>query len=254
MELNITISPKETTIQETLMFQTDDQPLFWKSQLFEVYPSLDKSKGLYGSWSKRKEYLTTELSKIYDQEQNTFHTQLKIYLHQWKTNQKTLTEIFSHIFNIDCRPLFNQMHAQISLNPICPRYLNSQTFSIFYKFGPKQFLNMVIHEVTHFLWFYVWQQNFHDNTAEYDKPHLKWLLSEMVIDTLIKNTKLNTLYAQEDLDKPAYNYFYNIKIQNIPLLDTLKEIYLNSKNIQTFMQNSYLYLQINETTIRKQIP
>ena len=254
MELNIIISPKEITIQETLMFQTDDQSLFWKTQLFEVYPFLNKEKGLYPSWHKRKEYLRKELSKIYDDEQKTFHSQLKVYLHQWETNKKALTEIFSNIFNIDCSCLFNQMTAQISLNPICPRYLNTQTFSVFYKFGPKQFLNMVIHEVTHFIWFYVWQQSFYDDKAEYDQPHLKWLLSEMVIDTLIKNTKLSTLYAQEDLDKPAYEYFYNIKIQNTALLDALKKIYLNSPNIQIFMKQAYQYLQINETPIRKQIP
>ena len=121
-------------------------------------------------------------------------------------------------------------------------------------FGSKQFLNIVIHKVTHFIWVYICQKSFHDDKKKYDQPHLKWLLSEMLIDTLIKNTKLNSLYAQKDLDKPAYNYFYDIQIQNTPLLETLKEIYLNSPNIQLFMMHAYQYLQINETNIRKQIP
>ena len=254
MDLSVLIMEKEKTIQETLLFQTDNQTLFWKEQLFKVYPELDKEKGLYNSWKKRKEYLSEQLSYIYDKEQDKFNQQVEIYTQQWVQYKNKLTMIFSEIFNLNSQPLFNNMKAYISLNPICPRYLKKQSYSLFYKFGPKQFLNMSIHEITHFVWFYVWQNYFNDNKQEYETPHLKWLLSEMVIDTLIKNTKLNTLYAQEDLDKPAYEYFYNIKIQNTPLLDTLKEIYLNSPNIQTFMKNSYRYLQINETTIRNQIP
>ena len=65
MDLSVLIMEKEKTIQETLLFQTDNQTLFWKEQLFKVYPELDKEKGLYDSWEKRKEYRIRKRKKFF---------------------------------------------------------------------------------------------------------------------------------------------------------------------------------------------
>ncbi|MBO7244328.1 MAG: hypothetical protein J6V53_03490 [Alphaproteobacteria bacterium] len=253
MDLSIQIMSITQTINETLNFQTDDSSSFWKDPLFQAYPSIDKRFGFYLPWSIRKEYLSYQLMKIYSEEKKTFKQQQKIYIKQWTQYREMLTDIFSEIFHIDCKNRFNEIQVDLSLNPICPRYIDEKRFSVFYKYGPKQFLNLAIHEIIHFIWFDVWQKHFKDNKQEYEQPHLKWLLSEMVIDTLIKYTKLNTLYAKEDIDKPAYAYFYDIHIQGKPILEKLKEIYQTTSSIQNFMEKAYLYLQENESEIQKQI-
>ena len=62
----------------------------------------------------------------------------------------------------------------------------------------------------HFIWFYIWQQHFTDNTEEYENPHIKWILSEMVIDTIIKYTEIGNLYPEPYKHHLAYEYFYDM--------------------------------------------
>ena len=255
MELIFSIMPKNKTVESILDFQTDESSLFWRNQLFEVYSFLNKEKGLKNPlFLERKAYITKELSTFYDKNKDLFQEKKELYKIQWIKNKKEIENIFSNIFQVDCHKLFNNIKVKISLNPICPRYLSKNLFTVFFKFGPEQFLNTSIHELIHFVWFYVWQNHFLDNKIEYEAPHLKWLLSEMVIDTLVQYTDLKYFYKTRGSETPAYNYFYNIKVQNLVLLEKLKELYLKSENIIEFMDSSYQYLTQNEKEIRKQIP
>lgn len=254
MELNFSIMPKEKTIESVLDFQSDGQSFFWRQQLFEVYPFLDKEKGLNPPlFENRKTYISNTLSDFYDKNQAIFKEKKEIYTHQWKNNKKDLVNLFSSIFQIDCHPLFNDIKVEISLNPICPRYLAEKRFTVFFKFGPEQFLNTSIHELIHFIWFYIWQNHFLDNPQEYEAPHLKWLLSEMVIDTLVQCTDLKHFYKIRGSETPAYKYFYSIKVENSFILETVKDFFIKSQNIPEFMNTSYKYLLENKEEILNQI-
>ena len=42
----------------------------------------------------------------------------------------------------------------------------------------KGAIGSAIHEIIHFVWFYVWNQTFADSYEEYETLSLKWILSD----------------------------------------------------------------------------
>ena len=108
-----------------------------------------------------------------------------------------------------------------------------------------------MHEITHFAWFYFWNKHFQDNPAEYDFPNIKWLLSEIVVETLIHNSAINDLIEQPKYI--AYSYFYDMTIKDELIFDTMKKFYLNRKDIYDFMDKAFEWIKTNETELRDKI-
>lgn len=172
----------------------------------------------------------------------------------WATKQQDVITTFTNVFNLDCHNLFNNMQAEVSLNPICPRNINNNSFTVFYKDDENKFLKTALHEIIHFIWFHIWQKHFQDDKNDYEAPHLKWILSEMVIDTFVSNTEISKLLSQANHKNMAYTYFYTMEINNYPILETLSHLFQKSPNITSFMEEAYQYCLDNEAAIRKQIP
>lgn len=253
MTLHIEVMEKENSVSSCLMFQDDETTPYWKEPLFNVYPFLDRNIGLNSSWEKRREYLTQELSAYYSQIKDELDEKAKIFNKHWAYKEENVIKIFSKVFNIDCNSIFNNMAAEISINPICPRDLKEKSFTIFYKSDESRFLETTLHESIHFVWFYLWQNYFKDNIEEYEGPHLKWVLSEMVVDTFVNHSDIGKLFSKESRSSAVYKYFYTMNVCNEPILDTLAKFYKKAKSIKEFMEISYKYCQDNEEKIRKQM-
>ena len=108
-----------------------------------------------------------------------------------------------------------------------------------------------LHEITHFVWFYAWQSYFKDNDEEYNFPHLKWLLSELVVETIIRNSDIAKLTPPPEYI--AYKYFYSMDIDGKPIFDTLREMYINRKSFPDFMETAYDWIRKNEPELRAKI-
>jgi len=253
MELSVQIMSKAATIESILRFQTDKTSIYWRDPLFKMYPFLDKKKGLKASWKNRKKYLKTTLNNYYDQTAAALVSKAKVFNNCWSVHQENIIKIFTDVFDIDCKVLFNNMSAEISLNPICPRDLNNYHFSVFYKNDEKRFLETALHEIIHFVWFYLWKSYFNDDCKEYEAPHLKWILSEMVVDTFVRNTKIGQLFSPDGRNNAAYKYFYTMKVNDTLILETLSRIYQKSQNLRQFMEQVYKYCQDHEQALREQM-
>ena len=140
------------------------------------------------------------------------------------------------------------------MNPISPRYLKERTFTIFYLNSEKGMMGLSIHEIIHFVWFLVWTRLFEDSYEEYETPSLKWILSEMVVESIMKDERLSSInpYFPRENGGCIYPYFYDLAVEEKPILDTLDELYRN-RNIQDFMKESYAYCLAHETEIREHI-
>ncbi len=253
MKLVVDVMSCEDTINSILHFQTDDNSLYWREKLFQVYPNLDKSKGLDADWCVRKEYLCEQLRFLYSQAEREFAFKSDIFNQYWLERKKEVIEVFSKVFQIDCENILDDMTAQISLNPICPRDIHHHFFTFFYRYGKEQFLMTAIHEMVHFVWFHIWHKHFKDSVSYYEAPHLEWLLSEVAIDTFVHHSDIGIFFDSSRIERPAYRYFYDMKVNGKPILAMLEEFYLNATSITDFMEKAIQYCRENEKVIRKQV-
>ena len=140
------------------------------------------------------------------------------------------------------------------MNPIEPRFLKEKYFDIFYLNSERGAIGESIHEIIHFFWFYVWNRVFGDSYDEYERPSLKWILSEMVVESVMKDFRFSSInpYFPREHGGCIYPYFFDMKAGDALILDTLDEMY-REKPIEEFMKCSYAYCQQHEAEIREHI-
>lgn len=244
----------EYSIQSILEFQKEDTTSFWNDSLFHFYQELDHDYLVSLSLQQRKEYLSTKFHDIYIVNEPLLNEKIEGYQAHWNHYNEQITRAFSDAFDMDCSSLFNDLVCNISLNPVSPRYLKEHIFDVFYLNSEKGALGNALHELVHFVWFRVWNQYFHDSYEEYEHPSLKWILSEMVVETILSDSRLSSInpYYPREHGGCMYPYFFTMVINGTPITDTLNKLY-QKHNIQDFMRESYRYCQANEQAIRAHI-
>ena len=100
----------------------------------------------------------------------------------------------------------------------------------------------------------MWNELFRDDYDEYERPSLKWILSEMVVESVMKDERLSSInpYFPRENGGCIYPYFFDMMIDDRPIMDTLDTMY-RSQSIREFMRNSYAYCQKHEAEIRQHI-
>ena len=95
---------------------------------------------------------------------------------------------------------------------------------------------------------------FKDSYDEYERPSLKWILSEMVVEPVMRDKRLSSInpYFPRENGGCVYPYFFDMIADGKTILDTLDEMYRHQP-IEDFMRNSYAYCQRHEAEIRAHI-
>lgn len=245
---------KQAMIESIMLFQTDEETAYWSDSIFYFYPSINKELFHSLTFEEKKKYITEEFAKIYSEQEKVLNEKVDAYNKHWNKYQNQIEEALSEAFQLDLKPLFNDLRAEICLNPISPRFLKEGYFQIFYLNSECGAIGMSIHEIIHFIWFNVWNQLFQDSYDEYERPSLKWILSEMVVESIMRDERLSSInpYFPRENGGCVYDYFQNMEIEGKMALDVSDEFY-QCGNIQEFMKKSYAYCQKHENEIRNHI-
>ncbi len=241
-------------IDRIMDFQTEAESTFWSEPLYHFYPQLDKAYAASLPFSERKKYIEQTMRAVYTDLEDTINEKVVLYSHYWSICKEQITAALSDAFGVDCTEEFNDLRCHVSLNPIEPRFLKERCFDIFYLNSEEGAIGEEIHEIIHFVWFYVWNRLFGDSYDEYERPSLKWILSEMVVESVMKDERLSSInpYFPREKGGCIYSYFFDMIVDGKPILDTLDSMY-KSQGIEDFMRSSYAYCQEYETEIRKHI-
>ena len=191
---------------------------------------------------------------VYAELEDTINEKVDLDARHWRTCKAQITEALSDAFSVDCAGLFNDIRCNLSLNPIEPRFLKERCYDTFYLNSERGAIGGGIHEIIHFVWFYVWNRLFKDSYDEYERPSLKWILSEMVVEPVMRDKRLSSInpYFPRENGGCVYPYFFDMIAGGKPVLDTLDEMY-RRQTIEDFMRNSYAYCQRHEAEIRAHI-
>ena len=254
MEVTFVNPGVDYMIERIMAFQTEDESAFWSEPLYHFYPQLDKAYATSLLFSERKEYIEQTMRAVYTELEDTINEKVALYSRHWAVCKEQIAAALSDAFEVDCASLFNDIRCNVSLNPIEPRFLNERCYDTFYLNSERGAIGGGIHEIVHFVWFYVWNHLFEDSYDEYERPTLKWILSEMVVESVMKDERLSSInpYFPRENGGCVYPYFFDMVVDGKPILDTLDTMY-KSQNIEDFMQNSYAYCQKHETEIRNHI-
>ncbi|MGI5899285.1 MAG: hypothetical protein ACOX8S_05090 [Christensenellales bacterium] len=241
----------EYSIDSIMMFQDDQHSDWWRDSLFAFYPRLDRAYFDSLDTAGRSKYLHDVLSEAYSSIKEEIALKTKLYRDHWLKHSRQIEAAFIDAFGIDVRRLFNDITVNITLNPISPRFLKERAFDVFYLNSERGALGISIHEMIHFLWFHVWQGIFGDDYSEYETPNLKWVLSEMVVDIIMRDERLSKInpYFESGC---AYEYFYSMNIEEKPILEMMNELY-KRLHIEEFMKQSFSLCQKHEDEISAQM-
>lgn len=252
MKLRFAFGGVECSAESILEFTKKEMPAFWREPFFHFYPDVDKEAYDKMSNEDRSKFLNQYFSAFYAEKQSLIEEKLHSYNTYWKCHEPQVVAALEDAFGLDLTDLFNETVCYMTFNPICPRYLDKGIFYNFYLESERGALGTALHELIHFVWFYVWHQHFGDSPEEYETPHLKWILSEMVVEPIMRDERLcaiNPYFADKSC---VYPYFYTMEIEGKPILETLYQMF-SSMPIQQFMEESYRYCQEHEAEIRKHI-
>jgi hypothetical protein len=236
--MNITyVNPGfQAMIDSIMLFQTDGETSYWSDSIFYFFPKLNKDVFQTLDFNAKKKYFFNELNEIYHEQEALLNEKVEEYNNHWGKYRIQIEEALSDAFELDSHLLFNDLRAEICLNPVSPRFLKERYFQIFYLNSERGAIGVSIHEIIHFLWFHVWNQNFHDNYDEYERPSLKWILSEMVVECIMRDERLSSInpYFPRENGGCIYGYFQDMKLDHRMALDIIDEYY-QCGNIRKFM-------------------
>lgn len=254
MEVTFVNPGADYMIEQIMKFQTEDESAFWSEPLYHFYPQLDKAYAMSLPFSERKSYIERTLRSVYTESESILNQKVNLYTRHWNVCRAQITAALSEAFGVDCEKLFNDLRCNVSMNPISPRSLEERCYETFYLNSEQGALGVGIHEIIHFVWFYVWNRHFGDSYDEYERPSLKWILSEMVVESVMRDERLSSInpYFPREHGGCVYPYFFDMAVDGKPILDTLDAMY-RCQSIEDFMQNSYAYCQEHEAEIRTHI-
>ena len=251
MDLHFLDPGLDYSIEGLLAFQQENQTEWWREALFLFYPQVDRARFDAMHQNERRAYLRETLAEVYANARPEIAAKTESYLAHWEKHRTQVEAAFSDAFGTDARAAMNDMRVRITLNPICPRYLQERAFDVFYRNSDAGALGMSLHEMIHFAWFDVWQRAICDDPAEYESPSLKWVFSEMAVEPLMRDRRLAEInpYFQ---DGCAYEYFYDMKIEGQKLFDQLERLH-RENDILGFMKKGYAFCREHEPEIRAQM-
>lgn len=254
MEVTFVNPGVEYMIQSILAFQSEEESGFWSEPLYHFYPQLDRSYAAGLSFPERKTYIEQTMRSAYADLEDTINEKVVAYSCRWAACKAQITAALTEAFGVDCASLFNDIRCNVSMNPVGPRFLKERCYDTFYLNSEKGAIGGGIHELIHFVWFHVWNRVFDDSYDEYERPSLKWILSEMVVESVMKDERLSSInpYFPREQGGCIYPYFFDMLVDGKLILDTLDAMY-QSQSIEDFMRGSFAYCQKFEKEIRSHI-
>lgn len=254
MEITFVNPGVDNMIQGIMAFQTEGETAFWSEPLYHFYPQLDKRYAESLPFSERIQYIEKIMRSVFLEKAHEISEKVILYSEYWTSCKPRIIAALSDAFGVDCSNIFNDLKCNVSINPVMPRYLQEHSFDMFYLCSEKGAIGLCIHEIIHFVWFHVWNQLFGDSYDEYERPSLKWILSEMVVESVMKDERLSSInpYFHREHGGCIYPYFFDMVVDGKLILDTLDTMY-KSQSIEDFMRNSYAYCQKHEAEIREHI-
>jgi hypothetical protein len=212
----------------------------WGFKITDKYPQFLKIKEIK-SEKEGKNTIKKEIIKIRKDFGDKMDSGLKSVESGWKRVEKKTFETLSEIIQEEWSD--REIVGYVSINPICPRWLDSWKFSVP---ADRKYPNLVIaHEISHFLFFKKLKSEFPEiGRQRYESPHKEWILSEIVAIIISHDSRMVKILG-------AGLHFYpehmKLKIKGKPLTELVqglyKEFVIKENNFSKFIDEGLKLLK-----------
>jgi len=225
--------PLEQETEMIMGFLDED----WSDVIIKKFPQLLMIKSIKTEEEKRKT-IKNEITNIRQELGPKMDDGLLLVKDNWEKVEKNTLEALAEIIQTDYPK--RDITAYISINPICPRFLNKWSFSV-----PPDHKNpnkTIAHEISHFLFFKKLKEEFPEiERGKYESPHKEWVLSEILAVIILCDNRLI-----KALNIPKYYGYYpkhqELKINGELLSKSLENLYddmvIKKKNFTEFIKKS----------------
>ncbi|TSC95539.1 MAG: Uncharacterized protein Athens101410_493 [Parcubacteria group bacterium Athens1014_10] len=216
----------------------------WGRYIIKKHPKIKKIFS-FKTEEEQVKFLRNYLIQFKKDNQELIEKNKVKYQTEWQKIEKDFFILLSEIMQIDWPKNRKIIKAMISVNPICPRFLNDWSFSIFYNYKKiSHAMEVIIHECCHFLYFEKWKKMYPKiSHKKFESPYLEWHLSEIIAPIILNDQRVNNSLKQKAF---FYEEHEKIKINNKTAPEYFTELYNKNKKFEQFLNKSYKVIKKNK--------
>lgn len=231
-----------------------------KNRLLQEYPLLREKLGDLDDFNLIKSISYDFFQKKLLEKNDEMSKATNNFLTVWKKVGDSVLKALADLVECKWDEPYKEITANISLTPSCPRYLDTNSYDLCYKFTNDEMIAASIHEILHIIYFKKWNEEFpelyYEETYGFEdektideiisqdkKQHLVWQLSEIVVGILLNHDCIQKVFK---FDFKSYACFENMTINDRRLMDYIREYYEDRKDFKGFLSNSFEFLEKNE--------
>lgn len=219
----------------------------WGKYIIKKHPKIKKVFS-FKTETEQVKFLRDYIVKFRKEHQKLIEKNEIKYQMEWQKIEKDFFTVLSEIIQTDWPKNKKVIKAMISVNPICPRFLNDWSFSIFYNYKKMSHaMEVIMHESCHFLYFERWKKLYPKiDGKKFESPYVEWHLSEILAPIVLNDARIQTLLKRKAV---FYTEHQRIKIGNKNAPKYFNDLYkkiTKRKNFDEFLKESYLAIKKNK--------
>ncbi len=212
----------------------------WEKRILRAHPQL-KNVYNYQKAADRKRYLREYTRQYPIENELRMRKNIKTHQKRWQQLEIAYFSTLAEIMNIVWPKNHSIITALVSINPICPRFLEDWSFLFSYQETAKEGLEIIMHESCHFLYFNKWKEAFpKSNPKTFEYPHLEWHLSEILAPVILGDSRIQKLLCKRP---DFYKEHKRLKIDGTPVPERFKKLYgqhlKNQSSFSNFLKDAY---------------
>jgi len=219
----------------------------WGKYIIKKHPKI-KRVFSFKTEAEQVKFLKKYIVEFRKENQKLIEKNKTKYQKEWEKIEKDFFIILSEIIKTDWPKDKKTIKAMVSINPICPRFLNDWSFSIFCNYKKiSDAMEVIMHESCHLLYFEKWKK-IHPkmNYEKFESPHIEWHLSEIIAPIILNDRRIKKLLKQK---AAFYTEYEKIKIGNKTAPRYFNDLYnkiAKENNFEIFLEESYRVIKKNK--------
>lgn len=206
----------------------------WAKYVTRKHPEL--KPGIHIKDEKtRVKFVAEYVKKFHKENQKEILSSVSRMQQQWDIKASRILDALQTIIGTNWPSNHRKIKAFVSINPVCPRFIQTWSFSINYGSTPASRVKQIVaHEIAHFLHFKKWKELFPNAKPEtFETPHSPWLISELAAVAVLNDAQINKSIGVKE--KP-YAEHRALMVEGRRLITVINRLYRSSPDYGSFLR------------------